>query len=119
MGRSFETFDISTKSIGNRIFWHKPNVSKNNQLNTYVATGSRETKIRIWDTITGECIKTFDCQSRVLCLALIPGKPDELVSGLGSGMILVWNMKSGEVLKKINGLIRKHFFELSAKLNIS
>ena len=40
-----------------------------------------------------ECIKSFDCQSRVHCLTLIPNRPDELVSGLGSGVILVWDMK--------------------------
>ena len=103
MGRSFETLGILTKFIGNRLYWYKSNVSNNNQLKTYVASGSREAKIRIWDTKTGKCIKSFDCQSRVHCLTLIPDRPDELVSGLSSGVILVWHMNSGEVLKKIEG----------------
>jgi len=105
MKRLFRAFGILTIETGDHLFWKKSTLSKY-QLHSYLASGSRESTIKIWNICTGECIKTFNCQSRVLCLALIPNRPDELVSGLGNGTIIIWNIKSGDLSKKFKGLYK-------------
>jgi len=106
MKRSFKLYGILTKEIGQNLFWYK-SLLTNSQQHSYLASGSSETTIKIWNTTTCECIKTFDCQSRVRCLAFVPNRPDELVSGLGNGDILIWHIKLRELLRKFKGLIKK------------
>ena len=103
MKRSFKTFEIESKEdCDKRVLWCKSKVPSLINSKNFIASGSRENKIIIFEVYTGECVKTFDCNSRVRCLALVPNKP-ELVAGLGDGSIKHYNLKTSDCLRRIKG----------------
>ena len=68
--------------------------------NGYIASGSNDSTIKIWDPNTGECIQTLEGHSGpVKCLAILPD--GKLVSGSYDKTIKIWDPKSGECTKTL------------------
>ena len=70
-----------------------------------LASGENHGKIKLWDTHTGQLLKTLNCQEGVFSLAYSPdGKT--LASGCGIGdsiAINLWDVHTGQLLKTLKG----------------
>ena len=62
-----------------------------------LATGDEKGKINLWDTITGELIRSFEGERPVMCLSF-NGRAELLASGDFSGKISLWDVKSGNLV---------------------
>jgi len=60
----------------------------------HVASGSRDTKAKIWDTQTGIATQTLDHNGAVNCLLLNEGKY-EVVTGSNDNSVKIWDIRSG------------------------
>lgn len=68
--------------------------------NGYIASGSNDSTIKIWDPNTGECIQTLEGHSSpVKCLTILPDA--KLVSGSYDKTIKIWDTKSGKCTKTL------------------
>ena len=67
-----------------------------------VVSGSDDRTLRIWNTITGECLRILqDHLGRVTCLAVLG--ESRLVTGSEDRTLRVWNTNTGERLQVLNG----------------
>ncbi|KIM71777.1 hypothetical protein PILCRDRAFT_830134 [Piloderma croceum F 1598] len=71
---------------------------------TFVATGSRDKTVRIWDGLRGQCLWTFFSKvghdNWVRALVFHPsGK--YLLSAADDGTIRIWDLKTGRCMKKV------------------
>jgi WD40 repeat protein len=64
-----------------------------------LASGSQDTTIRLWDTVTGECLKTLEGHTGpVFSVAL---NLEHLVSGSQDETIRLWDLSTGECLRSL------------------
>ncbi|WP_414622668.1 NB-ARC domain-containing protein [Calothrix sp. CCY 0018] len=75
--------------------------------NKIIAVGSDDQLVRLWDTKTGEPIKTFQGYSnRIWTVAVSPVYQQNtiyLASGSDDGKIRLWNAETGECCKTLSG----------------
>jgi len=69
--------------------------------NENLVSGSYDKTIKIWNLEIEECIKTFECQSPVLCLKQLSS--NKIACGCIDSLILVWNLLTGEKEQVLNG----------------
>ena len=68
----------------------------------YLASGSADNTIRIWNSTTGKLLKTLRGHTRwVTSLAVL--QDGTLASGSNDGIIRIWNTTTGEILKTLRG----------------
>ena len=68
----------------------------------YLASGSADTTIKIWNIKTGECNLNLDCSlNKVMSIAFHPNSR-MLASGDGE-LIKLWNLKTGELIQTFAG----------------
>jgi len=57
--------------------------------------------IRLWDTETGNCIRTFKGHTKFVC-SLAFREDGLLASGSGDGLIKIWNSEAGTCLNTLS-----------------
>ena len=66
-----------------------------------LASGSRDTTIKLWDVKTGKLIRTIEDSGSIVSISFSPdGKT--LASGSGDHTIKLWNVNTGEEIKTLN-----------------
>lgn len=58
----------------------------------YVATGSLDGKVRLWDSLSGECVETFRGHSDVIQSISVSAAQDFLVSASSDGTARVFEI---------------------------
>jgi WD40 repeat protein len=69
----------------------------------YVLTCSYDTTIRLWNRLTGECIRTYSGHSNWVNCILYDKKTKRVISASGDGTIIVWNVETGEQIGVMKG----------------
>jgi len=71
--------------------------------NKFIATGSNDKTVKIWDPLSGKNLKTFEGHEwKVTCLD-ISRNSKYLVSGSSDGSAILWNIETGEQMKSFEG----------------
>ena len=71
--------------------------------NYHIASGSLDRKIKVWNTTTNACLKTFQGHEwTVSCLAYLTSK-NQIASGSWDRTIKVWSTHTCECLKTFRG----------------
>ncbi|KAF9998619.1 hypothetical protein BGZ65_005889 [Modicella reniformis] len=66
-----------------------------------IVSGSRDNTIKIWDLMSGRCLRTYVGHSAsVLCLQY---DEQQIVSGSSDTSIFVWDLETGKVLQRLKG----------------
>ncbi|KAF9974424.1 hypothetical protein BGZ73_002192 [Actinomortierella ambigua] len=66
-----------------------------------IVSGSRDNTIKVWDFMTGECLRTYVGHgASVLCLQY---DEDRIVSGSSDTTIIVWALDTGAILQRLTG----------------
>ncbi|CAA0841312.1 Transcription initiation factor TFIID subunit 5 [Striga hermonthica] len=69
----------------------------------YIATGSSDKTVRLWDVQSEECVRIFiGHRSSVLCLAMSPDGR-YMASGDEDGKIMMWDLSSGRCVSPMVG----------------
>ena len=69
----------------------------------YIATGSSDKTVRLWDVQSGECVRVFvGHKGMILSLAMSPGGR-YMASGDEDGTIMMWDLSSGRCLTPLIG----------------
>ena len=94
---------------GNKIWYHKSNYSNMTYSGCYSPDGKQfisgfSNSIKLWDTITGNELKTFSGTGWINKLDYSPdGK--QIISGHENGDIKIWDASAGKEIKTISGHI--------------
>ena len=64
----------------------------------YIATGSADGGLRLWDRAEGRMLRVYDGHTAAVTSAAISGDGQWLVSGSGDSRVSVWDLVSGERL---------------------
>lgn len=84
-----------SKSLFQCVQWH-PNCN-------YIATGSSDKTVRLWDVQTGECVRIFiGHRSMVLSLAMSPDGR-YMASGDEDGTIMMWDLSTARCITPLMG----------------
>lgn len=71
-----------------------------------LASPSEDKTIRLWDSRTGECLRTLDEHSGSVYSVAFDSAGHTLASGSEDGTIKLWNVETGECLRTLIGLQR-------------
>ena len=69
----------------------------------YLASGSGDKTVKIWDAKSGECIRTLDGHSYVVLSVHWSPDGKYLASGSGDKTVKIWDAKSGECIRTLDG----------------
>ncbi|MGJ3238934.1 MAG: protein kinase domain-containing protein [Anaerolineae bacterium] len=69
----------------------------------YVATGSQDTDVIIWDVESGAVLHTLEAHSTVIFNVMFTHDSTRLISG-GGDAVIVWDVESGEMLNRFDDL---------------
>ncbi|KAI9139825.1 will die slowly-like protein [Paraphysoderma sedebokerense] len=75
----------------------------NSPQDTLIVSGSFDTTIKIWNTKTGDCLKTLPAHSDPVSAVHFNRDGTLIVSGSYDGSIRIWDTSSGQCLKTIIG----------------
>ncbi|KAL5018200.1 hypothetical protein ScPMuIL_003922 [Solemya velum] len=65
-----------------------------------LASGSKDASCKIWQLETGKCVRTFRHRQPIPVVAL---SEDCCITGCEGGKVKVWDLLTGELIKKLNG----------------
>ena len=67
-----------------------------------VISGSTDDTLRIWDSVTGQCLQTLEGHKGMIkCTAVLPN--GQVVSGSSDGTLRVWDSFTGQCLQTLEG----------------
>ena len=66
-----------------------------------LVSGTVDRKILVWNTSSGQIIRSMEGWSGVKCLALLPS--GELVSASNGKSISIWNLTTGQIVRELVG----------------
>ena len=67
----------------------------------YIASGSWDRIIKLWDVNTGKCIKTFEGHKSVVCSISFSPDGTYIASGSGDKTIKLWDVNTGKCIKTL------------------
>ncbi|KAJ3021773.1 UNVERIFIED_CONTAM: hypothetical protein HDU68_009458 [Siphonaria sp. JEL0065] len=67
----------------------------------FAASGSNDKTVRLWDTATGKCIRTFEGHSASVIAVIFHG--NAIISGSEDKTIKIWSIESGACLSTLYG----------------
>jgi WD40 repeat protein len=67
-----------------------------------IISGSRDRRIKIWDSEPGQLLKTLRAHNYVTCVA-VSSNNLEIISGSDDGSIRIWDLTSGKLLYILEG----------------
>ncbi|KPA17571.1 WD-40 repeat-containing protein [Candidatus Magnetomorum sp. HK-1] len=73
-----------------------------NPTNKYIATGSNDRTIKIWDAKTGQCLKILKSDNSIKSVRFNPQKKFQIASAT-SDNIKIWNFSTGNCIKTLSG----------------
>lgn len=68
-----------------------------------ILTAGRDQVLRLWDTATGECARSFNGHSDRVLAARLRADGRQALSGGGDQMLRLWDTTTGETLMTLNG----------------
>lgn len=71
-----------------------------------VASGSRDTSVRLWSLATGALTHTLDAHTHPVTSVAFSPDGKTLASGSQDETVQVWNVATGEVIRELTGLTR-------------
>lgn len=69
----------------------------------YVATGSADKTVRLWDVQTGNCVRLLTGHTGTVNTLAISPTGQVMASGGEDGTIFLWDLASGKKLKQMKG----------------
>ena len=72
----------------------------------FIASGSDDNTIKLWDVATGECIKTFEGHTSGVCYVAYSPDGKYIASGSYDNSIKLWNVAIGECVNTFKGHTR-------------
>ncbi|RWS29029.1 WD repeat-containing protein 86-like protein, partial [Leptotrombidium deliense] len=83
---------------------NKPQLSPQIFERDLIITGSADCSVKIWSFVRGDCLKTLlDHTSPVQCLQLDPLEKKRIFSAGGDGLIICWDIITGEKIRELKG----------------
>ena len=71
--------------------------------NPLIVSGSGDKTIKIWDAVTGECLKTLEGHSSLVSSVAFSSDSKLIVSGGYDKIVKIWDAITGECLKTLEG----------------
>ncbi|MGM9847095.1 MAG: hypothetical protein ACI31F_03990 [Muribaculaceae bacterium] len=69
----------------------------------YIASGSWNDTIPLWNVATGKCVKTFEGHTSSVCSVAFSIDGRYMASGSSDNTIKLWNVETGECIKTFDG----------------
>ncbi len=110
-------YDLQTEKEIYRLKGHERNI---NSLRTfsdgqYLATGSSDNSVRIWDLSNGKEVAKFIHDSPVASVTITPDE-QQLLSATEDGVIRVWDIQTNKLLRRVLG-VKRYVTALDASTN--
>lgn len=90
-----------------------------NKTGTMVISSSNDKTVKIWNSNTGECVKTLYLPYKIRTAALSPDGKYVATLKIFSNEILIWNVKTGNVIMKLEGPLNGHWDDSTEKVSFT
>jgi WD40 repeat protein len=109
IGRDDGNTDIIDLESGEECIWlwdkHEKMVSSISVFkdNSKVITGSSDKTLKIWDTLTGECLDTLTGHEDEISCIVVSDEGNKIVSGSWDHTLKLWDTSSGKCIRTFRG----------------
>jgi RNA polymerase sigma factor (sigma-70 family) len=68
-----------------------------------LAAGDEHGRVRVWDTVSGKELRTFECKEFIGAVAFVPARAGlRVAAGTNTGRLRVWELESGKLVLEAN-----------------